>query len=89
MIKYHDGRDGLAGFIARGSETTEPAASNPSLKQEFRSLRSARARRVKKPTKLERARKLHDELANLVQELQSEGFAAVLMPPGPITITGS
>jgi hypothetical protein len=63
-------------------------ANTRSVKQEFRALQRQRSLRVKKPTKLERTRKLHDVVVNLVQELQSAGFAPVLSPPGPITVIG-
>jgi len=54
----------------------------------LRSLKKRKEGRAKKPTRLERSRKLHDAIVNLVQELQSAGFAPVAAPPGPIAMVG-
>src|SRR6266705_719825 len=88
MTNNQDGRKGSNEFVTRGSETPDVAASTRSVKRELKTLRSQRDLRIKKPTRLERTRKLHDVVVNLVQELQSAGFASVLSPPGPITIMG-
>ena len=88
MTDNQGGRKGSNEFVARGSETPDVAASTRSVKRELKTLRSQRDLRIKKPTRLERTRKLHDVVVNLVQELQSAGFASVLSPPGPITIMG-
>jgi hypothetical protein len=45
-------------------------------------------RQTKKPTKLERARKLHDAVTSLVQELKNGEFTALSSRPGPVTIIG-
>ena len=88
MTDNQGGRKGSNEFVARGSETPDVAARTRSVKRELTTLRSRRGLRIKKPTRLERTRKLHDVVVNLVQELQSAGFASVLSPPGPITIMG-
>ncbi len=88
MTDNQGGRKGSNEFVTRGSETPDVAASTRSVKRELKTLRSQRDLRIKKPTRLERTRKLHDVVVNLVQELQSAGFASVLSPPGPITIMG-
>jgi len=88
MTDNQGGRKGSNEFVARGSETPDVTARTRSVKRELTTLRSRRGLRIKKPTRLERTRKLHDVVVNLVQELQSAGFASVLSPPGPITIMG-
>jgi hypothetical protein len=88
MTDNQGGRKGSNEFVARGSETLDLAARTRSVKRELTTLRSRRGLRIKKPTRLERTRKLHDVVVNLVQELQSAGFASVLSPPGPIAIMG-
>jgi hypothetical protein len=84
MSNNQDGREGANGLVARGSEVPDVT----SVKQELRTLRRRRGQRVKKPTRLERTRKLHEVVANLVQQLQGAGFASVLSPPGPIRLLG-
>jgi hypothetical protein len=88
MTDNQGGRKGSNEFVARGSETPDVAARTRSVKRELTTLRSRRGLRIKKPTRLERTRKLHDVVVNMVQELQSAGFASVLSPPGPIAIMG-
>jgi len=88
MADNQNVRRGASGFIARGSDLPDAAASTRSDKQELRGLRGRSARGAKKPTRLERARKLHEVVVNLVEELRSAGFFAVLSAPGPITIVG-
>jgi hypothetical protein len=88
MANYPESPGGRSELVARGSENPEVTTSTRSIKQEPRSLEKRRSRRVKIPTRLERTRKLHDVVVNLVQELQSAGFASVMSPPGPITIFG-
>lgn len=83
MTDDQNSREGAPRLVARGSETTDVTV----VKQDLRTLRR-QGRRAKKPTRLERARKLHDVLVNLVQELQGAGFASVLVPPGPISLLG-
>ena len=77
MTDNQGGRKGSNEFVTRGSETPDVAASTRSVKRELKTLRSQRDLRIKKPTRLERTRKLHDVVVNLVQELQSAGFASV------------
>jgi hypothetical protein len=91
MANNYDGRDAGSDLIARGPDTAEGGAgpSIRSLKQELKSLRGrSKSRQAKKPTKLERARKLHDAVTTLVQELKKAEFAALLARPGPVTIIG-
>jgi hypothetical protein len=88
MTDNQNGRDGANGFEARGSEIPNATASTRPARQELTTLPRRRSLRVKKPTRLERNRKLHDVVVNLVHELQSAGFASVLSPPGPITVIG-
>ncbi len=80
MTDNQNGRNGAPGLVARGSEATDTTV----VKQDLRTV--TKRSRAKKPTRVERARKLHDVLMNLVRELQSAGFASVLSPPGPITL---
>jgi len=83
------GRDGSGEFIARGPDLVDSGSSLRSIKHELKSLKSrSKNRQLKKPTKLERARKLHDTLTTLVQELKNNDFAALLPRPGPVTIIG-
>jgi len=86
MTNYFDGSEGANELIARGADAPEVAATPA---RELRTLRGRKGQRIKKPTRLERARKLHDAIMNLAQELQSAGFAAVAVAPGPITIFGA
>ncbi len=88
MTNYHDGTEGANEFIARGGDTPDVGTDTGTLARELRSLRSRQGPRVKKPTKRERSRKLHDAIISLVQELQSAGFASIASPPGPIAILG-
>jgi hypothetical protein len=88
MTDNQNGRDGANGFEARGSEIPNATASTRPARQELTTLPRRRSLRVKKPTRLERNRKLHDVVVNLVHELQSAGFASVLSPPSPITVIG-
>src|ERR671925_66565 len=87
-IADNDSRRGTNELVTRGSEVTDVAGKTRSVKQELRSLKRRSAVGVKKPTRLERTRKLHDVLMNLVRVLQSAGFASVLSPPGPVTVVG-
>ena len=57
-----------------------------SLRKEFRTGLGMRPKGVKKPTRLERTKKLHDRVVNLVEELESAGFASFLPPIGPVTL---
>jgi hypothetical protein len=79
---------GANGLVARGAEALDAPSSSRNAAKELRTLRSRGGQRVKKPTRLERTRKLHEVLLNLAQELKSNGFFSVLSPPGPITIIG-
>ena len=90
MANNYDGTDNSAELVARGSDTAtvDSVATHRSVKEEFRNLRRSRVRRPRKPTKLERARKLHDVIVNLVQDLQNGGLAAMSLPPGSIGIVG-
>src|SRR5688572_7277912 len=88
MTNGRDDRKGANGLMAMGSEIPDIAETMRSVKQEYKTLQRQRSLRVKKPTKLERTQKLHDVVVNLVHELQSAGFASVLLPPGPITVLG-
>ncbi len=89
MADNQNSQEGATGLLARGSEMPDVTTNSPSLNLELRTLRSRRNRRDKKPTRLERTRKLHDVVVNLVHELQRAGFAAVLSLPGPVTPVGS
>jgi hypothetical protein len=81
-------RVSASGIVARDSDM--PTATGiRSAKNELKSsMRSRGGPRVKKPTRLERTRRLHEVLLNLAQELKSSGFISVLSLPGPITIIG-
>jgi hypothetical protein len=81
-------REGANGLVARGSDTRGATASTRSAPKELKAARGRSSPRAKKPTRLERTRKLHEVLLNLAQELKSNGFISVLLPPGPITIIG-
>jgi hypothetical protein len=75
--------------VARGPETADTGTSIRSIKQELKTLQSrSKPRQSKKPTKLERARKLHDAVTGLVQELKTAEFKSVLSRPGPVAIIG-
>jgi hypothetical protein len=91
MASNDHGRDGASDLVARGPDTAE-SGSGPSLrtlKQELKTLRDrSKSRQAKKPTKLERARKLHDAVTTLVQELRNSEFTGLLARPGPVTIIG-
>lgn len=65
------------------SQTAKPT-ENP--REPYRTTRSKHSKRIKAPTRLERARRLQDQVTNLVEELQREGFAAFLPPPGPVDL---
>ena len=84
----NDSKRGANGLVTRGREMSDAATSTRSVNQELRTLRRRRGVGVKKTTRLERTRKLHDVLVNLVRVLQSAGFASVLSPPGPVTVVG-
>src|SRR5882724_8625270 len=79
---------GANGLVTRGAEALDAPSSSRNVAKELRTLRSRGGQRVKKPTRLERTRKLHEVLLNVAQELKSNGFFSVLSPPGPITIIG-
>jgi hypothetical protein len=74
--------------VTRGSDLPDIAASTRSVNRELRTLRRRRGPQVKNPTRLERTRKLHGVIADLLQELRSAGFTSVLSPPDPINILG-
>ena len=88
MINDRDGTEGANEFIARGADTPDTGADTGTLAREIRTLRKRKGGRVKKPTRLERSRKLHDAIVGLVQELQSAGFASMASPPGSIAVLG-
>jgi hypothetical protein len=88
MTNDRDGTEGTNEFIARGLDTPDAGANTATLAYDLRTLRKRKEGRAKKPTRLERSRKLHDAIANLVQELQSAGFAPVAAPPDPIAVVG-
>ena len=81
-------RVGASGIVARGSDTPSAAGMRRAKNELQSSMRSRGGPRVKKPTRLERTRRLHEVLLNLAQELKSSGFISVLSLPGPITIIG-
>jgi hypothetical protein len=81
-------RISASGLVARGSDTIDAPVTVRSVRNELKTLRSKRGARVAKPTKLERARKIHDVVVTLVQELKSAGFREALVPPGPIDVIG-
>ena len=91
MAANDSGREGASDLITRGPDTAE-IGSGPSLrsiKQEIKTLRNrTKPRQAKKPTKLERARKLHDAVTTLVQELKNEELTGLSSRPGPVTIIG-
>jgi hypothetical protein len=84
MSRYEDGGNSPDGLVARGADASDVAA----VKQELRSIKSRRTSRPKKLTRPERARKLHDVVLNLVQELQRAEFSAVATPPALVSIIG-
>jgi hypothetical protein len=84
-----DSKRGANPLVTTGLAIPGVTASTRSVKQELKTLRRRRTVGTKRPTRLERTRKLHDVLVNLVRLLQSAGFASVLSPPDPITIMGS
>jgi hypothetical protein len=81
-------REGANGLVARGSDTLGAISITRNAVKELKAARERGSTRVKKPTRIERTRKLHEVLINLAQELKSSGFISVLSPPGPITIIG-
>ena len=81
-------RESANGLVARGSDTLDATSITRNPLKELKAARGHGSPRVKKPTRLERTRKLHEVLINLAQELKSSGFISVLSPPGPITIIG-
>jgi hypothetical protein len=81
-------REGTNGLVARGSDVLGALSSTRNAVKELKAARGRGRQRVKKPTRIERTRKLHEVLINLAQELKSSGFISVLSPPGPITIIG-
>jgi hypothetical protein len=81
-------REGANGLVARGSNTLDAISNTRNAVKELKAARGRGSPRVKKPTRIERTRKLHEVLINLAQELKSSGFISVLSPPGPITIIG-
>jgi hypothetical protein len=81
-------REGANGLVARGSDTLGAISITRNAVKELKAARGRGSPRVKKPTRIERTRKLHEVLINLAQELKSSGFISVLSPPGPITIIG-
>src|SRR3972149_4852558 len=88
MTNDHDGTEGANEFSARGADTPDVGTDTGTLARELRTLRKRKGGWVKKPTRIERSRKLHDAIVGLVQELQSAGFASVGSPPGSITMVG-
>ena len=76
------------GLSGRGFGVPDIAKEIKSLMEKDRNARGKRRKRVKTPTRLERTTKLRDRLANLVEELESAGFARFLPPPGPVTLVG-
>lgn len=88
MVHDHDGSEGAEEFIARGSDLPEAGGSTRTLAGELRKFKKRKEARGKKPTRLERSRKLHDVIVKLVAELQSAGFAPMGSPPGPIATLG-
>jgi hypothetical protein len=89
MANNYFGADGTSDLVARGPDTADAGPSMRSVKHELKTLQSrSKARQPKKPTKLERARKLHDALTTLVQELKNSEFTSVSPRPGPVSIIG-
>ncbi|HXK30430.1 MAG TPA: hypothetical protein VJ646_19465 [Candidatus Binatia bacterium] len=88
MTNYQDGTEGANEFIARGADTPDVGTDTGTLARELRTLRKRKGGRVKKPTRIERSRKLHDAIVGLVQELQSAGFASITSLPGPLAMLG-
>lgn len=91
MANSHNGPETTSDFIARGPDADEggSGALLRSLTQEIKILRSrGKFRKARKPTKLERARKLHEAVTDLVQQLKQADFGAWLPHPGPITVLG-
>jgi hypothetical protein len=88
MTNSQDDREGANRLLASGSAIPDVAETMRSFKQEYKTLRPQKGLRVKKPTKSERTRKLHDAVVKLVQELQTAGFALLMSPPAPVTVIG-
>lgn len=88
MADNEDSGRSANALVTRGFEVNDVAATTQSVTRELRTLRRRRGPQVKKPTRLERTRKLHSAVVNLVQELRSAGFASALCPPGPVTLLG-
>lgn len=91
MASNYDASDSTSDLIARGPDMTESGSSPSirSLKQDLKTLRGrSRSRQAKKPTKLERARKLHEAVTTLVQQLKRDEFAILQSRPGPVAIIG-
>lgn len=81
-------KETLSGLSAKGfsaSGTTQPIKS---LGEEFKTAQDKKPKRVKIPTRFERTKLLHDRVVNLVEELESTGFASFLPPLSPVTIAG-
>jgi hypothetical protein len=81
-------REGANVLVARGSDVLGALSSTRNAVKELKAARGRGRERVKKPTRIERTRKLHEVLINLAQELKRSGFISVLSAPGPITIIG-
>ncbi|HWH79671.1 MAG TPA: hypothetical protein VNT76_19965, partial [Candidatus Binatus sp.] len=87
MTQNDNGGNSGGEVLARGPENV--GSSIRSIKKDLKTLKSrSTARQARKPTKLERARKLHDALTTLVQDLKNGDFAAMSRRPGPVTIFG-
>ena len=84
MTNINGGTENSAGLLARGLETGDETLGSNGVKN----LRRSKGRRIKKPTRLQRSRKLHDVITETVQELQSAAFGGVSSPPGPLMTIG-
>jgi hypothetical protein len=88
MANGQDDEQGGNGLAARASEVADVAETVRSIRRDYKTLRRPKGPRIKKPTRAERTRRLHDAVVKLVQELQSAGFASVMSPPGPVVAIG-
>ena len=87
MADNEDSGRSTNALVTRGSEALEVAGTTQSVKRELRTLRRRRGPQVKKPARLERTRKLHSVVVNLVPALRRFRFGVVpagsCNPPGP------
>ncbi|MFQ5684189.1 MAG: hypothetical protein ACE5HC_13055 [Candidatus Binatia bacterium] len=78
----------LPDITAKGFDAASISSEIRSLEEEMKVTRGKRPKRAKKLTRLERTKRLHDRVFHLVEELEGEGFASLLLPPPPVLLVG-